>query len=97
MIKTEKLLQPQEDGVPVRCSQCGGRLIYRGLGEYQCEKCGGPEYDNYGKVRAYLEKHPGASVPAICQATGLTRAEISRLISEDRFWLASYENSGNNE
>lgn len=87
----ESLLHPEEEGTPVKCSRCGGKLIYKGLGEYRCEECQNAEYDNYGKVRAYLEKHPGASVPAICQGTGLSRAEISRMISEERFQLDFHE------
>ncbi|MDE7207978.1 MAG: hypothetical protein K2N90_12640, partial [Lachnospiraceae bacterium] len=47
--------------VPTVCKSCGGVLVYKGLGEYHCEKCRTKEYDNYGKTRNYIEKNPGAS------------------------------------
>lgn len=62
-------------------------MVYKGLGEYCCSQCRNVEYDSYGEVRAYLEKHPGASIPDICQATGLTRAEIMKMVEEDKFQI----------
>lgn len=88
-MEMNNLLRPEESGVPVLCGKCHGKLIYNGLGQYKCEKCQNIELDNYGKVREYLEKHPGASVPDICTATGLNRAEISKMVSEDKFQVNS--------
>lgn len=42
--------------VPTVCKSCGGVLVYRGLGEYRCEKCRGKDFDNYGKTRNYIRK-----------------------------------------
>lgn len=44
------------DHVPQRCKLCFGRMIFKGVGEYQCEECGYLDYDDYGKVRNYVEK-----------------------------------------
>lgn len=53
---------------PILCPECEGVMVYRGLGEYRCEECGGISYDNYGKVRNYLK-----STEAPMWARSLTR------------------------
>ena len=73
------------DGKPVLCRLCGAMLEYNGLGEYVCPDCGHVEYDNYGLVRAYLEKFPGSNVVQIERATGIPRNKINKLISDGRF------------
>ena len=55
----KKLLQTEVDR-PTFCTKCGGVMVYKGIGEYECEECGTLEYDDYGKVRNYLEEHRGA-------------------------------------
>lgn len=81
----EKLLRPELSGVPETCSACTTKLVYKGLGEYECPKCGSLEYDNYGKVRTFLERHPGASIPEVCYGTGLSRAEVTKMVDEGKF------------
>ena len=46
---------------PTYCSECGDVMVFKGLGEYRCEKCGFLDYDDYGKARNYVEKHMGAN------------------------------------
>lgn len=70
---------------PTICKACGGILIYKGLGEYQCEDCNACEYDDYGKVRSYLEKHRGANVAEISAQTGVSHKAIRDMIKENRF------------
>lgn len=70
---------------PTICMVCGGVLVYRGLGEYQCEDCEALEYDDYGKVRNYLEKHRGANVAEISSITGVSHKSIRDMIKENRF------------
>lgn len=70
---------------PTFCNICNGVLVYKGLGEYQCEDCGASEYDNYGKVRNYLDKHRGANVAEISDATGVSHKAIREMIKENRF------------
>lgn len=70
---------------PTLCQECGGILIYRGIGEYQCEECKALEYDDYGKVRGYLEKHKGANVAEISEQTGVTHKSIREMIKDKRF------------
>lgn len=77
---------------PTICDKCGGVMVYMGVGEYQCEDCGRLAYDDYGKVRNYLERHKGANVAAISDATGVTHKSIRDMIKEKRFEVV--ENRG---
>lgn len=70
---------------PTICKKCGGVLVYKGIGEYQCEECGALEYDDYGTVRNYLENHRGANVAQISSATGVSHKAIRDMIKEKRF------------
>lgn len=70
---------------PTFCKNCKGVMIYRGLGEYQCEDCGALDYDDYGKVRNYLDRHKGANVAEISEATGVTHKSIRDMIKDKRF------------
>ena len=75
----------EEQQRPVICEKCGGVLVYKGLGEYRCEECGEFEYDDYGKVRGYLEKHKGANVADISMETGVSRKSLRQMVKENRF------------
>ncbi len=85
---------------PTRCSKCGKMLKYVGIGEYKCEECGFTEYDDYGLVRAYLEKYPGANELQIERATGVSRKVINMLVRQGKFDVkkgASLPLGGNND
>lgn len=81
----KKILMPGGYEKPTLCAKCGGVLVYKGLGEYQCEECEELEYDDYGKVRNYLDKHRGANVAQISEDTGVTHKVIREMIKENRF------------
>lgn len=85
MEEIRKKLLPDDFHRPAFCSKCGGVMVYRGLGEYQCEDCGELVYDDYGKVRNYLDKHRGANVAQISDATGVTHKSIRDMIKDNRF------------
>lgn len=70
---------------PTFCNVCKGVLVYKGLGEYQCEECEATEYDDYGKVRNYLDHHRGANVAEISDATGVSHKSIRDMIKDSRF------------
>ena len=72
-----------------KCKECGGQLNYRGLGQYECEECKNIEYDDYGKVRAYLEEHPCALQGEVSKATGVPANRIRALLLEERIEIAS--------
>lgn len=73
---------------PTYCSECGGVMIFKGVGEYQCEKCGFLDYDDYGKVRNYIEKHMGANSAEASKATGVPQKHIRDMLKEGKLEIA---------
>ncbi|MCD7724006.1 MAG: hypothetical protein LUI12_00385 [Clostridiales bacterium] len=73
---------------PTYCSKCGEIMVFKGVGEYQCEKCGHLEYDDYGKVRNYIEKHHGATAAQASEATGVSQKSIRDMLKESRLEIA---------
>lgn len=73
---------------PTYCSECGGVMVFKGVGEYQCEKCGYVDYDDYGKVRGYIEKHMGANAAEASKATGVPQKSIREMLKEARLEIA---------
>ncbi len=67
------------------CPECGHTIDYKGLGEYFCRTCDKTVYDDYGKVRHFLEEYPGATVLQISQATGVDKAKIRHMVDQDKF------------
>ncbi|MCI8616220.1 hypothetical protein D7V94_02690 [Parablautia intestinalis] len=90
--KMKKPLLLKEVERPTFCTKCSGVMVYKGLGEYRCEDCGEVEYDDYGKVRKYLEVHKGANVSEISGETGVSHKSIRDMIKEKRFEVV--ENRG---
>jgi len=83
-INLNGLLRDSVEDKPVNCSKCGSFLTYKGLGEYICDSCGFREYDNYGKVRAYLEKNPGANVIQVEAATKVPQKIVYQFVTEGK-------------
>lgn len=77
--------------VPCKCVECGGVMVFKGVGEYHCEECGAVAYDDYGKVRLYLEEHKGANVVEVEHETGVSQKSIRQMLRESRLQVA--ENS----
>lgn len=73
---------------PYECPECGGLMIFKGCGEYECEKCRYKGYDDYGKARNYIEAHPGATSGEISEKTGVTQKAIRQLLKESRLEVA---------
>ncbi len=71
---------------PQDCSKCGcPTLQYKGLGEFCCSECGNMEYDDYGKVRNYLEINKRAPITLIAKETGVSKWTIRQMVEEERF------------
>ena len=64
-------------------------MTFTGVGSYKCEKCRYVDYDDYGKVRNYVEEHRGASVAQVSDATGVDQKFINELLREERLEIAS--------
>lgn len=84
----ELLLKPDTYNIPRVCEKCGGVMVFKGLGEYQCEECGVLAYDDYGKVRGYIEEHRGATAVQIEEAIGVSQKTIRRLLKDGRLEVA---------
>lgn len=74
--------------IPRVCKECGGVMIFKGVGEYHCEDCGAVEYDDYGKVRMYIEEHKGATAADIENAIGVSQRVVRRLLKDGRLEIA---------
>lgn len=74
--------------IPRVCTECGGVMIFKGVGEYHCENCNAIAYDDYGKVRLYIEEHRGANAAEIEAAIGVSQKTIRRLLKEGRLEVA---------
>ncbi len=74
---------------PTQCKECGGIMIFKGVGEYKCEDCGFLDYDDYGKVRNYIEKHAGATSAQASEATGVQQKTIRTMLRESRLEVAA--------
>lgn len=71
--------------VPRECTECGSTDIeYMGVGEYKCRDCRHLMYDDYGKVRNYLEEHRGATQAQVSQATGVATDTIRQFLRDER-------------
>lgn len=73
---------------PVTCEKCGGIMIFKGVGEYQCEDCRAVDYDDYGKVRRFLEEHPGATASEAEMSTGVSQKSIRRMLKENKLEIS---------
>lgn len=78
---------------PTTCSKCGGALYFAGVGEYKCEKCRNVEYDDYGKVRCYIEQHHGANAAEIEAAVGVKQKAIRQMIKDSKLEVAANSKS----
>lgn len=84
-----ELLDLSKLNIPTYCEKCGGVMIFKGVGEYKCEECGSLEYDDYGKVRNYIEKHPGATSAQVSAATGVSQKAIRGMLKDERLEIAA--------
>ncbi|MCR4611417.1 MAG: hypothetical protein K5644_05930 [Lachnospiraceae bacterium] len=59
------------DNTPRICEKCQGYYEYMGAGEYKCKECGNIAYDDYGKVRKYIDEHGPSPYHVVKKATGV--------------------------
>lgn len=79
----EQQLQQLVTNKPTRC-ECGGKLEMVRQGSYQCEECGKITYDDFGKIKKYLDEKGPSPALEIAQATGVPVTRITELIREGR-------------
>ena len=64
-------------------------MIFDGVGEYHCEDCKHIEYDDYGKVRLYIEQHRGATAAEIENEIGISQKSIRQMLRDSKIEIAS--------
>lgn len=74
---------------PIRCEKCNGIMVFKGVGEYCCEDCKHVAYDDFGKVRNYLDEHKGATTLEVENMTGVSQKSIRKMLKEDRLEVAA--------
>ena len=86
----EDILVYKDIHVPRTCEKCGkANPDYKGVGEYRCSECGFIMYDDFGKVRNYLEVHRGATQSMVAQATGVPMETIRQFLREERLEISN--------
>lgn len=67
---------------PICCSECKGALFYHGSGKYVCGTCGNVEYDDFGKVKMYLNEHGVSTAVVIAAETGVPINKLNLMLRE---------------
>ena len=78
---------------PVFCDKCGKAVQYVGLGEYKCPECDFTMYDDYGKVRAYLEANVGATPIEVAKNSGVDKETVLYLLETDKLEFVNKNNT----
>lgn len=81
MTDLEKLIMERR---PIFCKKCGGKLYYQDSGYYQCEDCSAGEYDDFGKIKIYLEEHGPTPELWISRDTGVAVEIIELFLKNGR-------------
>lgn len=81
----EKTLKEQVmENRPVKCEKCGGKLFYAGGGMYSCEECEHTMFDDFGKVKLYLEEHGPTPLAIIAEDTKIEPKVIEYFLRKGR-------------
>ena len=72
------------DDTPRQCPKCGGKYVFQGAGRYVCENCGNEVYEDFGKVRAYVDEHGPSPGIVIAEATGVSINKINKFLRQGR-------------
>lgn len=77
--------------IPLQCEYCGGGLQQSLIGVYQCQRCGREYYDDFKKIRDFLENNGPATAMDISRYTGVSMATIKAYFSKDKYLQGSNE------
>ena len=83
----DDILAQMERNVPTECPDCRERLYFKGAGEYKCPRCRKVYYDDFGKVKKYLEENGSASAVEIADNTGVKLEVIDTLLEDGSLQL----------
>ncbi len=69
--------------IPMQCEQCGTQLQDIGSGIYKCVKCGKEHYDDFRKIRNFLEQNGPAPAIVISKSVGVSTQTIEHYFKDD--------------
>lgn len=69
---------------PMECSKCNSSLFYKGSGKYICRTCGNEEYDDFGKVKKYIDENGISTAGTIALDTGVSLEKINIMLREGK-------------
>ncbi len=72
------------EDMPRQCTKCGGKYVFQGCGRYTCENCGDEIYDDFGKIRAFLDEHGPSPAVVISEGTGVPILKITQFLRQGR-------------
>ena len=81
---------------PISCKKCNGKLFYLGGGKYKCHPCEEEYYDDFGKVKEFLEERGSAPAVLITEHTGVRMELIDlflrtgklEIIEDSKFYIS---------
>ncbi len=69
--------------IPLECEFCGGAVTKQSMGVYRCVDCGRENYDDFQKIRNFLEKSGAAPIAVISRNTGVSYKTIEYFWNEE--------------
>lgn len=69
--------------IPMQCEYCGARLQDGVRGVYRCYRCGKEHYDDFRKIRNYLEQNGPAPAIIISRNTGVSMQTIDYYFKDE--------------
>lgn len=77
---------------PIFCKKCGGKLYYQSGGTYECELCGSEELDDFGMLKAYIQKHGATPAVVLEEKTGVPLTIINIFLKNGRLEIPEGSN-----
>ncbi len=62
------------------CSNCNIPMRYRYAGKFVCDSCGAEEYNDFGKIKLYLDEHGPCNAIELSAKTGVSRSKIGHFL-----------------
>ena len=72
------------DEVPTVCKECDGKYEYVSHGKYVCTDCKSVAYDDFGKIRKFIEDNGPSTLMAIVKGTGVPLSKVNDFVSDGR-------------
>ncbi len=69
---------------PKCCPRCRGKIDYIGIGTYRCSVCKYEFFDDFGKIKDFLDQNGPAPATVINSATGVDTEIINYYLREGR-------------